>query len=58
MLGSTGTTGERSPDRLGAATWAITDLMGYGLHRHAGSEGKTVVPDSDEIRDPTVVPWS
>ena len=46
MLGFTGT-GSESSDRLDAATWAITDLMGYGLHRHADSEGPTVVPYSD-----------
>jgi predicted phage terminase large subunit-like protein len=57
LLGFTGAVGEKSPDRLDAAVHAITDLMGYGLQRHADS-GSTVVPYSDEIRDPTVVPWS
>ncbi len=58
LVSFTGAVGERSPDRLDAATWALTDLMGYGLHRHAASEGPTVVPYSDRITDPTVVPWS
>ena len=33
LVSFTGASGERSPDRLDAATWAITDLMGYGLRR-------------------------
>ncbi len=55
VLSFTGAAGERSPDCLDAATWAITDLMGYGLRRHADSG---VVPYTDEITDPTVVAWS
>ncbi len=56
MTSFTGAAGERSPDRLDAATWAITDLMGYGLRRFA-DDRPTVVPWSDEVNDPTVVRW-
>ncbi len=54
----TGSVGERSPDRLDAVTWAITDLIGYGLRRHADGGGPTVVPYTDQVTDPTVVAWS
>ena len=53
----TGSVGERSPDRLDAATWAITDLMGYGLRREHVDLGNTVVPWSDHPTHPTVVAW-
>jgi len=41
LIGFTAAPGEKSPDRLDAAVHAITDLMGYGMHR--GHEGDAVV---------------
>ncbi len=57
LVSFTGASGERSPDRLDAATWAITDLMGYGLRREQVDLANTVVPYSDHPTDPTVVAW-
>ena len=57
LLSFTAAPGERSPDRLDAATWAITDLMGYGPHRLA-DELPGAVPYTDHVTDPAVVPWS
>ena len=57
LVSFTGASGERSPDRLDAATWAITDLMGYGLRREPVDLANTVVPYSDHISHPTVVAW-
>ncbi|HEV2773891.1 MAG TPA: phage terminase large subunit, partial [Thermoleophilaceae bacterium] len=47
LLSFTGAAGERSPDRLDAVTWAITDLMGYGLRREHVDLANTVVPYTD-----------
>ncbi|HEV2773665.1 MAG TPA: hypothetical protein VGV57_12730 [Thermoleophilaceae bacterium] len=57
LVSFTGSVGERSPDRLDAATWAITDLMGYGLRREHVDLANTVVPYSDHPTHPTVVAW-
>lgn len=48
--------GSSDPSR--GSTWAITDLMDYGLRREYVDLANTVVPYTDHITDPTVVAWS
>lgn len=55
LLSFTGAAGERSPDRLDAASWAITDLRGSIGSRVSSP---VAVPYTAEVTDTTVVPRS